>query len=51
MQKQRVQELQQMAIERSLSALKKVEKESKSGSGMHSSFSGSMDEVIEEDEV
>lgn len=39
------------AIERSLSALKKVEKGSKSGSGVHSSFSGSIDEVIEEDEV
>eukprot|EP00816_Leptocylindrus_hargravesii_P009856 CAMPEP_0196806586 /NCGR_PEP_ID=MMETSP1362-20130617/6474_1 /TAXON_ID=163516 /ORGANISM="Leptocylindrus danicus, Strain CCMP1856" /LENGTH=911 /DNA_ID=CAMNT_0042180121 /DNA_START=487 /DNA_END=3222 /DNA_ORIENTATION=- len=38
------------AIERSLSALKNVEKGSKSGSGI-SSFSGSMDEVIEEDEV
>merc|ERR1712150_229274 len=38
------------AIERSLSALKKVEKGSKSGPGI-SSFSGSMDEVIEEDEV
>jgi len=50
--KQRVQELQQIGPSSVVfSTEKRLKRVSKSGSGMHSSFSGSMDEVIEEDKV